>query len=361
MKILFDHQAFSNQTYGGISRYHANLHTGLNKVPGVQSKLGLLFTRNAYINPKELPVIGLFNSLVDKKSHRDKYNKWYCRHLLKQGDFHIFHPTYYNPYFLKLIGDKPYVLTVHDMIHELFPHYFDVIDPHTCGYKAETIKRAAHIITVSESTKNDLQRIYSIPDEKITVIHLGQMGTVQGMIDLHKKDKYLLYVGDRFGYKNFELFVNTIAPLLKQQNLKLICTGGGKFTDTEWEMFTLLHITNNVTQVSVTDEELANLYTNAEAFVFPTLYEGFGLPPLEAFYNNCPVVMSNTSSLPEVGGDAAEYFDPTDGTSIITAIEAVIHNNTRQNELRALGKERLMLFTTQAVIKKTLDVYQSIK
>ncbi len=149
--------------------------------------------------------------------------------------------------------------------------------------------------------------------------------------------------------------------LLKQQNLKLICTGGGSFTDAEWELFTLLHITNNVNQVSATDEELANLYTNAEAFVFPTLYEGFGLPPLEAFYNNCPVVMSNTSSLPEVGGNAAEYFDPTDGQSIITAIEAVINNNTRQNELRALGKERLKLFTTQAVISKTVAVYNLLK
>lgn len=361
MKVLFDHQAFSNQTYGGISRYHANLHHGLNRVPGVQSKLGVAFTRNAYLNNNDLLFKGLLNAGVEKKHRRDKYNKWYSRHLVKQGDFDVFHPTYYNPYFLDYLGKKPYVLTVHDMIHEIFPHYFEKIDPRTSAHKQKTITQANHIITVSHSTKNDLQRIYGVPDEKITVIHLGQMSSTPGVIHPHKKQRYLLYVGDRYGYKNFEPFVNASAPLLKKQNLQLICTGGGAFNVDETMLFARLNVAENIIQVSATEVELANLYANAEAFVFPTLYEGFGLPPLEAFYNNCPVIMSSTSSLPEVGGEAAEYFDPTDNLSMVMAIESVINNNSRKNELRALGKERLQLFRSEAVIENTLQVYNRFK
>jgi glycosyltransferase involved in cell wall biosynthesis len=362
MKILFDHQAFSNQKYGGISRYFANLNSGLNAEPGIESTLGLLFTRNAYIHPNDLPLNGFYNNWVDKKSRREKYNKWYCRHLLKQGDFDVFHPTYYNPYFLKYLN-KPFVLTVHDLIHELFPHYFETIDPHTIIYKEQTITRADHIIAISESTKKDIQKFYNVPDDKITVIHHGyQMGAATGQVAAAKaEDKYLLFVGDRFGYKNFELFVKAVAPLLLKKGLKLICTGGGSFNDAERKLIAQLNLTNNIQQVSVTDSELANLYTNAEAFVYPSLYEGFGLPVLEAFYNNCPVIMSNTSSLPEVGGDAAQYFDPLDERSVAAAIEAVINNNPRQNELRVKGAERLKLFGLETCIKKTIDVYRLYK
>jgi glycosyltransferase involved in cell wall biosynthesis len=361
MKILFDHQAFSNQTYGGISRYFANLNAGLNATPGIGSKLGLLFTHNAYINQNDLPLSGAFNGWVNKKSRRDKYNKWYCRHLLKQGNFDVFHPTYYNPYFLDYVN-KPFVLTVHDMIHELFPHYFEKDDP-SIIYKEKTILRANHIIAISETTKKDIQRFYNIPDDKITVIHHGyQMDAAAAQPHLAKTEaKYLLFVGNRFSYKNFELFVKAVALLLLENSLKLICTGGGNFSDDEWQLISLLQLTNNIQQVSVTDNELANLYANAEAFIFPSIYEGFGLPVLEAFYNKCPVIMSNTSSLPEVGGNAAEYFDPLDKQSIVTAICSVINNNARQNELRTKGIERLKLFSLETCINNTINVYELFK
>lgn len=362
MKILFDHQAFSNQKYGGISRYFANLNAGLNATPGIESKLGLLFSRNAYINKNDLPLNGILNNYVDKKSRRDKYNKWYCRHLLKQGDFDVFHPTYYDPYFLEYLN-RPFVLTVHDMIHELFPHYFEVVDPHTKLYKEQTISLAGHIIAISESTKTDMQKIYNIPDNKITVIHHGfhMSATSAPSVRTHTRDKYVLFVGDRFGYKNFDLFIDAIAPVLLKNKMKLICTGGGSFNDNELRLFTSLQIMNSIKQVSVTDNELATLYANAEAFVFPSLYEGFGLPVLEAFYNKCPVIMSNTSSFYEVGGEAAEYFDPLNKQAMFEAIEHVIDSAARQNELKIKGTERLQLFKMETCIKKTISVYEKFK
>lgn len=361
MKILFDHQAFSNQKYGGISRYFANLHYGLSASTDVESKLGLVFTHNAYINKKSLPAGGLLEPIIKKQSRRNKYNKWYCRHLLRQGDFDVFHPTYYNPYFLDSVK-KPFVITVHDMIHELYPHYFATQDALTAGYKKQVINKADHIIAISECTKRDLQKFYSIPDDKITVIYHGYKMSNDFVSSprVEVRDKYLLFVGDRAVYKNFGLFVDATAPLLLKYDLQLICSGGGDFTTTEQEVFSKVNITDRIQQISASDADLAALYANAEAFVYPSLYEGFGLPVLEAFSNNCPVIMSNTSSLPEVGGDAAQYFDPMSQSSIASAIEAVISNKNLQSELRTKGKQRLNLFNFDNTLKQTINVYKQV-
>ena len=358
MKVLFDHQAFSMQKYGGISRYFANLHYGINKRGGDESKLGLLFTDNAYINNRELPG-GIFNKLITKSSRRYKYNKWYDKHLLKQKDFDVFHPTYYHSYFLKKL-QKPFVLTVHDMIHELYPQYF-LTDPYK-NYKSRVIERADHIIAISECTKTDIQKFYNIADSKITVIHHGyQMQTIDSTnSNINIDGDYLLFVGDRDNYKNFNLFAKALVPIILKHHIKLICAGGGAFKPEERELLKQLGILNSVTQLSVNDNGLKHLYQNAIAFVYPSLYEGFGLPVLEAFFNSCPVIMSNTSSLPEVGGEAAAYLDPGNQHAITSAIEQVINNNALREELKSKGRERLKQFGFDACLQKTVQVYKSL-
>jgi glycosyltransferase involved in cell wall biosynthesis len=357
MKILFDYQTFSMQKYGGVSRYFANLHMGLNAQNETKAKLGLLFTDNAYINNKQLAA-GVLNEYIKKDSRRLKYNKWYCKYLLQQNNFDVFHPTYYNPYFLKSLK-KPFVLTVHDMIHELFPQYF-ARDPETYAYKKKAIERADHIIAISECTKNDIQKFYAIPDNKITVIHHGyQMQAGGEASNLITNDgSYILFIGDREGYKNFELLVKAAAAVILKHSIKLICVGGGSFKSDETELLNKLNIINSVQQLNVTDQQLKSLYTNAIAFVYPSLYEGFGLPVLEAFFNNCPVILSNTSSLPEVAGDAAQYFDPTNREAIATAIEQVVADRYKQDELRAKGKERLKLFQFENCLQNTFKIYK---
>src|SRR5258708_1386454 len=314
MKVLFDHQIFSLQKYGGISRYFANLHYGLNAGGEAESELGLLFTANAYIKNQQLPA-GIFNALIKKNSRRYKYNKWYCRYLLKQDNFDIFHPTYYHPYFLKLLK-KPFVLTVYDMIHELYPHYFSAdVDARD---KRLLIERADHIIAISSNTKKDIQKLHNIDNSKISVIHLGyQMHLSGGPSNITSiEGRYLLFVGQRDIYKNFNLFIKAAAPVILKHQLKLICGGGGSFKPDEIALINKLNIANNVQQVAVSDDQLRHLYQHAVAFIFPSLYEGFGIPVLEAFSNNCPLIVSNTSSLSEVAGNAAEFFDPTDQESI---------------------------------------------
>ena len=357
MKVLFDYQIFLEQKYGGISRYFANLHYGINSQSESASKLGLLFTDNAYIKNQQL-LAGAFNGLIKKKSRRYKYNKWYCKYLLQQNNFDVFHPTYYSPYFLKSLK-KPFVLTVHDMIHELLPQYF-IENLDSYKYKGQVIERADHIIAISDSTKNDIQKFYNIDDNKISVIHHGyQMQVAAGLSNFFTiNGEYILFVGDRFGYKNFNLFIKAAATVISKYSIKLICAGGGSFTPEEMKLITELNLIDKIQQLIVTDDQLAGLYKHALAFIYPSLYEGFGLPVLEAFYNNCPVVMSNTSALPEVGGNAVEYFNPMDEQSVAFAIEQVINSKDKQDDLREKGKERLKLFSFENCLQKTLQVYQ---
>ncbi|HEY4322834.1 MAG TPA: glycosyltransferase family 1 protein [Mucilaginibacter sp.] len=359
MKILFDHQIFTEQKYGGISRYFANLYEGINAQPGMESKLGLLFTNNAYLKNLQLPA-GFLNGYIQKESRRIKYNKWYSKYLLNQNNFDVFHPTYYNPYFLKSLK-KPFVLTVHDMIHELFPQYFDVaLDPKI--YKGKAIEQADHIIAISESTKRDILKFYDVREHKISVIHHGFKMQVEENVknDITIESNYILFVGDRGGYKNFELFIRAAASIILKHSIKLICAGGGVFKAEEIKILNELNVVNNVQQLNATDEQLRNLYRNALAFVYPSLYEGFGLPILEAFFNSCPVILSNTSSLPEVAGDAAQYFDPNDEQTITNAIEQVITDKSRRNELKTKGVERLKQFSFESCLQKTIQVYKSL-
>src|SRR5690606_2346406 len=222
----------------------------------------------------------------------------------------IFHPTYYDAYFLSLLK-RPFVLTVHDLTHEIYPEFFPQNDPFIT-HKREVIAKADHIIAISHSTAKDLQEVFGIAEKKISVIYHGYYkGHIQEDTDFPLPARYLLYVGDRAGYKNFTRFITAVAPLLRQdKELFVICAGGGEFRLAERELFYRNGISENILQRSATDPQLNNMYQKAIMFVYPSLYEGFGLPILEAFSNNCPVAMSDSSCFPEVGGNAVIYFDP---------------------------------------------------
>jgi glycosyltransferase involved in cell wall biosynthesis len=240
----------------------------------------------------------------------------------------VLHPTYYDPYVLKE-KVKPLIITVHDMIHELFPEYFSR-DKKTIHNKEVMIFKADKIIAISESTKNDILKFYPmIGEDKIDTIYHG---TSFESLANREKENYILFVGQRSGYKNFRLFLTAVAPLLLKYDMRLICTGT-PFNDQEKEMMGDLHITERTICKFVSEKELSNLYSKAIAFVFPSLYEGFGIPVLEAFSTGCPAILANTSSLPEIGGDAALYFDPYSIEDMRSAIERVITSSILQGEL----------------------------
>ena len=362
MKVLYDHQMFSIQKYGGISRYFANLFHFLNKQDDVQAAASILYTRNHYMQNEKHPLPTFLGDWLLKKNKKIyKWNKRFSRRIIKKNDFDIFHPTYYSPYFLPYL-QKPFVLTVHDMIYEIFPEFFLPGDEYI-KQKRQLVEKADHIIAISESTRQDIQRIFKIPAEKISVVYHGFYDDVPGedLTFTPPHSKFILFVGDRATYKNFHRFVQAIAPIfLEDESLHLICTGGGNFKVGELEILYRNGLINRATQISASDQQLKVLYKQALSFVFPSLYEGFGFPLLEAFNSDCPVACSNTSCFKEVGGDAVIYFDPYDVADMSAAIKELLMNKKLAAELVEKGKKQLSFFTIEKCVAETKQVYKNL-
>jgi len=367
VKILFDHQIFSAQIYGGISRYFCELMRSFKNENEIEYELSLRYSNNHYLKRfGNLSYKSFFKNLTFRGKYRllNFFNQKKSIAMLKKQDFDIFHPTYYNPYFLNYIGSKPFVLTIYDMIHEMFPEMFSAKDK-TSEWKKLLAKKAERIIAISENTKRDIVQFHWINEQKIDVIYLGNslhIAQKSLMPPMKLPDKYLLYVGDRHLYKNFNAFIRAVAPLLyEDETLNIVCAGGKRFTEDEKILLAKMKIDKQIHHCLITsDDHLGYLYSNAVAFIFPSLYEGFGIPILEAFSCGCPVVLSNTSSLPEVAGDAAEYFDPNNITSIRESVYKVINNSGLITELKRRGFEQLKKYSWDKAAKDTLKVYESI-
>jgi glycosyltransferase involved in cell wall biosynthesis len=278
--------------------------------------------------------------------------------------FDVFHPTYYSPYFKNLIGSKPYVITFYDAIHVLLKERFEILqDRRLLENQRTVLSNASAILAISENTKKDLIELFNIDESKIFVTYLScnsfDLETAT-QLNLNLPDKYILYVGNRDVYKNFLFFVESIRELLIKNDIELICAGGGKFSVAESNLFDKYQIGNRIKYFSVNNNILAKLYSNALAFAFPSLYEGFGIPILEAMYCNCPVAASNVSSLPEIGGDAVDYFDPEDMGSICQSIERIISNSSYRNKLINQGRSQVAKFSWNSTALSTIDVYKKL-
>lgn len=367
MKILYDHQIFVMQRCGGISRYFFELMNYFDKKNEVDFTLSLTFSNNSYLDGA---VYSNHRTFFERKEFKGKtrlllyINRIQSKKaILKQG-FDILHPTYYDPYFLNLIGNKPFVLTIYDMIHEIYPQLFPKWDK-TSEWKKAVIQKAAKICALSENTKRDIVKLFNADEGKIEVIHLSSSIKKKehfGNLDIELPENYILFVGARVEYKNFRFFVRAIADLLKEnERLNVVCAGGGEFSNAEIQLFGELGVRNRIFQYPVDDDILACLYKNARVFVFPSLYEGFGMPILESFSSGCPVALSQASSFPEVAGDAGLYFDPKDGASIKRAVEKAISDEDTREKFVAKGYERIKKFSWMKTAEETLAVYKSIQ
>ncbi len=282
---------------------------------------------------------------------------------LESGKYPVFHPTYYDDYYLNIPAEKrkfKTVLTVYDLIHDLYPGYFSP-DDFVIRNRRKLLDSADIIVAISESTRNDLIRIYKVRSEKIKVIHLGSSLPVTKNTGIKSPVSGILYVGDRRNYKNFLTLLRAIAPVLNKNEVILIAAGSHPFNHEEMQVMKSLNIEGKVVHRKFSgDAELAELYRNADLFVFPSLYEGFGIPLLEAMSQGCPVVCSNTSSFPEVVGDAAVMFDPTDTESMTAAISSVLASDSLKKELAEKGYRRLENFSWKKTGEEYLKVYKGI-
>ena len=353
---------FSLQKYGGITKYFSEL---ICNIPAEhQYEISLINTDNQYLSEK----YDLFKkrNILPIREFKGKYtlrkinysiNKYYSKWRIEKNHFDLFHPTFYDNYFLKVLK-KPYVITVHDLIAFKFKDslsHFSSIRPQM----KEAIENANRIISVSENTKNDIVSVFNINPDKIDVIYHGY-NLPTGANGVNQFGEYVLFVGRRESYKNFSTFAHAISGLLnKNKNLKLICVGK-PFSKEEIADFIKLKILDQVKAVNVDEAGLNNLYTNALLFVYPSLYEGFGMPILEAFANNCPVCLSNTGCFGEIAGNGGVYFDPYNKDSIIDAVEKLIYNNELKADIVAEGKKRLANFSWKKTAAETISTYQKV-
>lgn len=360
MKIFYDHQMFSLQKYGGISRYFCEIIRHI--APKHDVNLGLLFSDNYYLQ-KHSKLFNKKNVFPDRnfrgKNFLSKrayeFNQIYSKIGLNVGNYDLFHPTFYDDYFLK-ITKRPYIITVHDLI----AYKFD-IDP-TYNNKdirsqmENVIKNASRIIAISENTKNDIIEIMNIDVDKIDVIHHGYNKIFDEEKVNHMGD-YILFVGNRDIYKNFSNCAQAVSRIMeKEKGLQFICVGSF-FNKKELELMKNLNIEQQTRAIRVDDKDLNHLYANAVLFIYPSFYEGFGMPILEAFMNDCPVCLSNVSCFPEIAGNAGVYFDPYRIDSIIAAMEKVIYDTDFAEKVRAAGKKQLKKFSWEKAALKTMESY----
>ena len=173
-------------------------------------------------------------------------------------------------------------------------------------------------------------------------------------------DQYILYVGERKGYKNFMPWLDAIRPLLSADSkLKVVCTGS-PFTQAELSQFTEWGIAGRILHISANDAQMASLYRHALCFVYPSLYEGFGIPILEAFTNGCPVCLSDASCFPEVASDAALYFNPNDANSMYSTMKELLESSSLRCELSAKGTLRVKEFSIERMVEQTCNVYRKL-
>lgn len=360
-KILYDHQMFTFQRFGGVTRYFADLMYNLPQNE-FRADLPMRYCENHYVTETYGHKFDKFAFPENYRIRRRLYefvNDMVAKRAIKNGDYDIFHPTYYNPYFLNSLKkrQKPLVLTIHDMTFERFPQEVLVYDK-TIQNKRRLVTEADHIIAVSENTKKDIVEILGVTPEKISVVYHGYKPVAEPASQLF--DRYILFVGDRKGYKNFMPWLSAIRPLFASDSkLKVVCTGA-PFTHAERLQFTEWGIIDRIVQIQANDAQMASLYRHALCFVYPSLYEGFGIPILEAFANGCPVCLSDASCFPEVASDAALYFNPNDADSMLCTIKELLEYASLRDELCVKGAARGKEFSIERMVEQTCNVYRKL-
>jgi glycosyltransferase involved in cell wall biosynthesis len=368
MKISFDFRIFLLQKFGGISRYFVGLFSALKDEKSIHTNIICLFHLNKYL---EVENNGLWNNIyLGQIKSRDFIAFNLVRLINHFGEIiylaiyppDIYHITFYDRIPQHRSSTK-IVVTVHDMIYELYQEQYS---GDAGQIKRKCVEAADLVICVSENTKKDLIQLFNIEENKIVVIYLGfkEFGHLINSATLIPhilQKKFILFVGHRFGYKNFDGLAKAYASSTElNQNYQLICFGGGSFSLQELIMIKELDLEGKVFQLDGNDDLLEACYKKSSLFVYPSLYEGFGISPLEAMSCGTPVCCSNTSSLPEVVGDAAILFNPLIPEEIKSAMLVVLNSTAKQEELIEKGKLRIQQFTWEKCASETLNAYQSI-
>ncbi len=375
MKILYDYQIFLLQKYGGISRYFYELIKEILDLNNEETKLFLF----QGLNKSRYDINRLRDSLASywgckcpdiKKTDRIFnifnhffFNLYKSKNTFKNSDV-IYHPTYYSNNLTKPYPKNKIVVTVFDMIHENLPEYFLNIS-HDLAIKRKTIEMADEIICISNNTKKDLLKYYNLDEKKVHVVFLGTNlkadYNINNSKDIYKSERpFILFVGKRGGYKNFTLLLKSYYYGKFYEEFDLICFGGNFFTKKELKSISKYNLKRNVKFLERGDELLAFLYNNAVCLIYPSKYEGFGLPLIEAMGLGCPVIASKAGSIPEIVGDSALLFNPEDEDELISKLNEILSDSKKRRLLIEKGFRQSKKYSWKNTANKTLSIYRNL-
>ena len=364
MKILYNYQVF-HQKYGGVARYFVELANNIALYKNKEATVKIIspFFKTDYLSNNNRNFLFSGLKVPDFKGSARLcllMNSFLSPILSKHYDPNIIHDTYYNAVKHNTRNTKK-IITVYDMTHELFPDQFPKKDK-TTELKKFAVAEADHIICISNNTQKDLINFFNVDINKTSVIHCGfSLGTKEIKNPEKTNKPYLLYVGSRTGYKNFTRFIEAYSAPKIRNFFDLVIFGGSRLNEKEIALLDSLQISKEcIKQVNADDATLAGYYKNASLFVYPTLYEGFGFPPLEAMNLGCPVVCSNAGSIPEVVGNAALLFDPYSVDSIRDNIINVLYDNSLSSSLILKGFEQVKKFSWEKCARETYNIYKKV-
>jgi glycosyltransferase involved in cell wall biosynthesis len=351
------------QTAGGINRYFANI---ISRLPESYSPTLTAIHQASKLNYPVHPMLEIYKYKRFRPTKlSSKIEKNYFRYLTGMKKFDIAHPTYYSLLTQKEIKEYSYpvVITVYDMIHELFAAEIEP-EGYTAEAKRKAILAAQAIICISENTKKDLLELYPMVEDKISVTYLAS--EIDASLSCGSEPiptrPYYLYVGSRASsYKNFDGLLLAFSKAVSVNAEIALCVVGSPFNNAELKLIDELKLSEHIEHYRyASDSHIAKLYRCSVAFIYPSLYEGFGIPPLEAMACGTVVVAANTSSIPEVVGDAGILFEPKARGDLADILLSLIDNSQERDRLIAKGYQRAKMFSLDKTVSQTLDVYRSV-
>lgn len=361
LHVTYDDRLFTFQRRGGPARYFSELIAEFRSAPelGIEVKTPFTFVETEYLlrADKRYRRLPLPESTFRMQAAR-AVNRVRRGPGLKRPE--ILHHTQYSSAGLRMPAAVR-ICTVYDMIPELFPEIFEGRGPIPHRQKAAYVHACDAIACISESTKADVLAHYGDLDKPVVVTPLGADSRFFAATpDRREPPGFVLFVGTRDFYKNFDVLLRALARITEDGVApRLLCVGPA-LTPTEQERIASLGLEALVSQRAASDAELPGLYAAAMCLVFPSRYEGFGLPTVEAFAAGCPVVLADMVCAVEIGGDAAQYFEPDDDEALATIIARLAADATSRDPWIAAGRLRARDYTWRRTAETTAALYRDV-